>query len=348
MVGRDSDLSSQISLAVSYPSDQASIPHASSLPPDLENFMSSPEDVGLDDDEDRFLIEFDENEPEYPMNWPVKKKVQHTAFYGLTTFAAQFNSAVISATVPHLMATFKVSREVALLATSLRVRNRIWPDVFCAIFRNVWQKNRGVVAIFCVDNFYYGHCVFGQYGWYPLHKIFRKIFCWYSNRIVWWCDGRYMGPGLSGYFSCILCNIFVTGGVTFGPIIGSLVTMHSDTSWRWAVWVSAFIEGAILILDVTLLSETYSPILLSCRAAKLRIAAGNWAYHARHDEWQLDVKEFFSFHFYDLLRCSRRLLCFALRYLLVTCLASCIRLLPLSKWSSKLVTDGKEPPQPCH
>jgi DHA1 family multidrug resistance protein-like MFS transporter len=45
------------------------------------------------------------------------------------------------------------------------------------------------------------------------------------------------------------------------------------------------------------LSETYSPVILSRRAAKLRITTGNWALHAKHEEWQLDINEFFTEHF---------------------------------------------------
>ena len=47
----------------------------------------------------------------------------------------------------------------------------------------------------------------------------------------------------------------------------------------------------ILFLDVLILEETYPPVLLVYKAQKLRIQTGNWALHARHEEWDVSLKE---------------------------------------------------------
>ena len=47
----------------------------------------------------------------------------------------------------------------------------------------------------------------------------------------------------------------------------------------------------ILFLDVLILDESYPPVLLVYKAQKLRHDSGNWALHARHEEWDASLKE---------------------------------------------------------
>lgn len=46
-----------------------------------------------------------------------------------------------------------------------------------------------------------------------------------------------------------------------------------------------------LALDVILLDESYPPVLLVYKARRLRHVSGNWALHARHEEWDVSFKE---------------------------------------------------------
>ncbi|KAL1954660.1 hypothetical protein VTO42DRAFT_854 [Malbranchea cinnamomea] len=44
-------------------------------------------------------------------------------------------------------------------------------------------------------------------------------------------------------------------------------------------------------LDVIILDESYPPALLVEKARKLRYQSGNWALHAKHEEWQPSIRE---------------------------------------------------------
>lgn len=46
-----------------------------------------------------------------------------------------------------------------------------------------------------------------------------------------------------------------------------------------------------LALDVIFLDESYPPVLLAYKARRLRHESGNWALHARHEEWDVSIKE---------------------------------------------------------
>ena len=47
----------------------------------------------------------------------------------------------------------------------------------------------------------------------------------------------------------------------------------------------------VLTLDVIILDESYSSRLLVFKARRLRIQTGNWALHARFEEWDVSIKE---------------------------------------------------------
>jgi len=46
-----------------------------------------------------------------------------------------------------------------------------------------------------------------------------------------------------------------------------------------------------LTLDILILDETYAPVLLVSKARRLRHETGNWALHAKHEEWDVGFKE---------------------------------------------------------
>lgn len=46
-----------------------------------------------------------------------------------------------------------------------------------------------------------------------------------------------------------------------------------------------------LAMDIIFLDESYPPALLVYKARRLRFESGNWALHARHEEWDVTLKE---------------------------------------------------------
>ena len=48
---------------------------------------------------------------------------------------------------------------------------------------------------------------------------------------------------------------------------------------------------SILFVDILVLDETYPPRLLVYKARRLRIKTGNWALHAKFEEWDVSLKE---------------------------------------------------------
>lgn len=63
-----------------------------------------------------------------------------------------------------------------------------------------------------------------------------------------------------------------------GPIAGGWIS--EKTTWRWCFWSTSLLTVAIQALGMVYLRETYAPVLLSRRAARLRRETGDDRYHS--------------------------------------------------------------------
>ena len=88
----------------------------------------------------------------------------------------------------------------------------------------------------------------------------------------------------------VLYAFAVIGGPVLGPIVGgALVT--AGVTWRWTEYLTGIYMLVVLAIDVLVLDESYAPQLLVRKARTLRIESGNWALHAKHEEWDPELKE---------------------------------------------------------
>ena len=80
-------------------------------------------------------------------------------------------------------------------------------------------------------------------------------------------------------------------GPIFGPIVGNFIT-QSYLGWRWTMWITAIFAYTATILVLFVLPETYAPILLTRKAARLRHRTKNWALHSKMEEREMTVGGF--------------------------------------------------------
>lgn len=99
---------------------------------------------------------------------------------------------------------------------------------------------------------------------------------------IWTAEQR--GAAIVGY------AMAVVGGPVIGPIVGGAV-VQSYLGWRWTEYLTGILMMFTLTLDILILDETYPPALLVYKARRLRFSTGNWALHARHEEWDVTYKE---------------------------------------------------------
>jgi multidrug resistance protein len=76
-------------------------------------------------------------------------------------------------------------------------------------------------------------------------------------------------------------------GPAIGPIIGGAVTQ--SIGWRWTFWILSIYDGILILIGTIVLQETYEPILLAKKAAKLRKETGR-SYNIDAESFTLAAK----------------------------------------------------------
>ncbi|RYP82075.1 hypothetical protein DL770_005697 [Monosporascus sp. CRB-9-2] len=76
-------------------------------------------------------------------------------------------------------------------------------------------------------------------------------------------------------------------GPTIGPLCGGFITQYS--SWRWTFWAISIANSCIQIVATLFFRETFAPVLLGRKAARLRKETGNPDLHTK---WQRPDRTF--------------------------------------------------------
>ncbi|SCU92898.1 LADA_0G00210g1_1 [Lachancea dasiensis] len=269
---------------------------------DLEDEAEKTESIGLGTSSNAevqsgYLVEFTDKDPEKPINWRVKKKIYHTVIYGIATLAAQFNSTTTAPSVAHLANYFHVSTEKALLCTSLYVIGVAFGPMFFAPLSEMYGRKIGVfVPLFVSMAFTLGSARCSDYSSLLVTRFFAGFFG--GSPVV--SSGGVLAdiwPISVRSVALVFYAMFVVCGVAVGPVISALLTYQVGTDeWRWPLWFICIVQGIVLIVAALTVSESYAGVVLAKRAKQIRKESGNWAYHARHEEWDLDLKEYISIH----------------------------------------------------
>ena len=100
-----------------------------------------------------------------------------------------------------------------------------------------------------------------------------------------WPDAIMRGVGMDIF---ILTGFF---GPILGPIVGNFIA-QSYLGWRWVMWITAIVAYSFIIFAFFTVPETYAPVLLTRKAARLRLRTKNWALHSPMEERETDLKSF--------------------------------------------------------
>ena len=90
---------------------------------------------------------------------------------------------------------------------------------------------------------------------------------------------------IAGYDSLALCmswySIAPLNGPVTGPLIGGFV--YENLGWRWGNWLAMILAG-VAVLMLAMVKETYAPVLLQKKAARMRKETGDDRWWCRHDQ----------------------------------------------------------------
>jgi MFS transporter, DHA1 family, multidrug resistance protein len=85
-------------------------------------------------------------------------------------------------------------------------------------------------------------------------------------------------------------SLTVFGGPLLGPVVGSFVA-KSYLGWRWTLYLPAILGSVNTLLLIFTLDESFAPIILVRKAARLRKQTGDWAYISAHERMDFDIAQ---------------------------------------------------------
>ncbi|KAK4505246.1 hypothetical protein PRZ48_003209 [Zasmidium cellare] len=237
------------------------------------------------------IVDFDgKDDPYRSVNWPFAKKAVTTALYGFTAMATTFASSIYSPAVGEISAEFHVGTEVSTLGISLLlVGMGIGPLIWAPLSEVYGRKMVVIIPVFIFGCFTFGGGAAKDFQTLMICRFFSGLFG--SAPVtntggvlgdIWTPDKR--GAAMVGY------AMSVVGGPTLGPIVGGALIV-SGMGWRWTQYITGILIMLMVFLDVLILDESYPPVLLVRKASRLRHESGNWALHAKHEEWDVSLAE---------------------------------------------------------
>ncbi|KAJ9645324.1 hypothetical protein H2199_003330 [Coniosporium tulheliwenetii] len=236
----------------------------SEAPTVVEDETSEPKDPNI--------VWWDEpadQDPANPMNWSSGKKWGNIAVLSAITFVTPLASSMFAPGVPAVMQDFRTDN--TMLATF-------------------------VVSVYILG-FALGPLVVApmseMYGRLPLYLITNVLFvvftiaCAVSNSMSMLIGFRFLAGCVgsapmtigAGTIADIMpatqrarAMAFWAMGPLLGPVVGPVAGgfLVDAKGWRWVFWLIAIIAGATTAASFVLLRETYAPVLLDRKAARLR------------------------------------------------------------------------------
>ncbi|KAL2177407.1 major facilitator superfamily domain-containing protein [Thermothelomyces heterothallicus CBS 202.75] len=238
------------------------------------------------------LVDFDGPEDPYkPLNWPLHKKVVTTLLYGLVTMSATWASSCYSAGTAQVAAAFGVSSQVAVLGTSLFLVGFGIGPLLWAPLSEVYGRRLAVFApMFVAACFSFASAASKDFQTLMLTRFWGAFFASAPVTNTGGVLGDLYGPAQRG-IAMAGYAMAVVAGPALGPIVSAALVAQPGLGWRWTEYLAGIIQAAILLVAVIFIDESYPPKLLVYKARRLRIETGNWALHARFEEWDVSVAE---------------------------------------------------------
>ncbi|KAK9417690.1 putative Major facilitator superfamily domain-containing protein [Seiridium unicorne] len=238
------------------------------------------------------LVDFEgPDDPYHPLNWSLHKKVSTTMLYGLVTMTATWASSSYSAGTAQIAEEFHVGTQVAVLGTSLFLVGFGLGPLLWAPLSEVYGRRHAVLGpMFIATCFSFATATAENLQTIMITRFFGAFF---ASAPVTNTGGvlgdlftpAYRGIAMAGY------AMAVVGGPTLGPIVSAAVVAQPWLGWRWTEYLTGILQAFILFMAVIFVDESYPPKLLVYKARRLRHETGNWALHAKFEEWDVSISE---------------------------------------------------------
>ncbi|KAF7301058.1 MFS general substrate transporter [Mycena indigotica] len=217
------------------------------------------------------LVTWKEDDKDDPRNWSPVWRWYITLVVALAVVSVAFASAVITGDFKDIQDEFGVSEVVTALTVSLMVVGfGIGPLVWSPLSELYGRKPLWIIPSLLYVIFNIPCAVAPNIGTLLVCRFLCGLFASAPLTLaggtisdIW--DNNERGLAIALFAAAPY------GGPVLGPIVGGFV--GEKLGWRWIIWVNMIFAGFILLLCATI-PETFAPVILRKRAARLRADTG--------------------------------------------------------------------------
>ncbi|KAJ5675971.1 MFS general substrate transporter [Penicillium macrosclerotiorum] len=221
------------------------------------------------------VVDYDgPDDPENPFNWPTRKKARQLGLMAFNTFITPLASSMFAPGVEDVMIEFRSSSTMLasfmvsvyilgyfvgpfLIAPLSEIYGRVPVYHVCNVFFLIFTIACAVAQT--MPQLIVFRLLAGTVGVCPLTIGSGTVADMIPKEkragiMAIWAMGPVMGP-------------------VVGPVAGGFLT--ENEGWRWVFWVIAIVTGVMTTLCMIWYRESYAPVLLERKAARLRKETGN-------------------------------------------------------------------------
>ncbi|BCS30171.1 MFS transporter [Aspergillus puulaauensis] len=238
---------------------------------------------GSGTESDPYVVSWIPDDPRNPMNFAMARKVLIVFATGFSALIISLSSSGYSGSMGHIIQHFNVSEEVATLGLSLFVIGfSLGPVIWAPLSESIGRQipffiSFLAMAAFCagcagaqnIETLLVLRFFAGAFGSSPLTNAGGIVSDMFTSRerglaLLLFAATPYIGPAVA-------------------PMIGGFLSMNAG--WRWVEGLFAASSGLVWLTVTFSVPETYAPVLLRKRAAKLSQITGH------HYRSNLDIRQ---------------------------------------------------------
>ncbi|RAK73873.1 MFS transporter [Aspergillus fijiensis CBS 313.89] len=223
----------------------------------------------------------DEFDRTNPKNWSLGYKAMGMFFLSYNTLIIVLYSTSYTSGISQIAAEFGASTTVVTLGLTMYLIGLAIGSMFMAPLSELYGRKPVSVGCLAIFTIMIIPCAVSK-------NLATLIVCRFIGALF----GSVMistAPGMVADIShddqrALAMSIWSIGplnGPVVGPIVGGFVTQY--LGWRWMDWIALILSGVALILSC-ILKETYGPIILQQKAARLRKETGESRWWCRYDQ----------------------------------------------------------------
>ncbi|CAG8112857.1 unnamed protein product [Penicillium salamii] len=219
------------------------------------------------------FVTFTINDPEHPHNWSRVYRWYITMVASALVVCVAFGSSIVTGGLGLIEDQYNVSLEVAILTCSIMVCGfAVGPLLWSPLSEIIGRRPVYIISLFLYTVFNIPCALSPNIGGLLVCRFLCGVFSSSGLSLaggtiadIWSIEER--GMAIAYFAAAPYC----------GPVLGPIVTGWINVGFGRLdlfFWVNLAFSGAIMVL-IGLVPETYAPVILKRRAARLRKESGN-------------------------------------------------------------------------